>query len=50
MTALVQKLLDNFDRLTDSEQMDLTVEIFRRTAHLELTSLSDESKVWFSMQ
>ncbi len=40
MTALVQELLDNFDRLTDSERMDLTVEILKRTAHLELPPLS----------
>jgi hypothetical protein len=45
MTALVQELLDNFDRLTDAERMDLTVEILKRTAHLELPPLSDESLV-----
>ncbi len=45
MTASVQELLDNFDRLTDSERMDLTVEILKRTAHLELPPLSDESFV-----
>jgi hypothetical protein len=45
MTALVQELLDNFDRLTDTERMNLTVEIFKRTAHLDLPPLSDESLV-----
>jgi hypothetical protein len=45
MTALVQELLDNFDRLTDSERLDLTVEILKRTAHLELPPLSDECLV-----
>jgi hypothetical protein len=30
MTALVQELLDNFDQLTDSERMDLTVEILKQ--------------------
>jgi hypothetical protein len=43
MTALVQELLNSFDRLTDSEQLDLTVEILKRTSHLDLPPLSDES-------
>jgi hypothetical protein len=43
MTVLVQELLNSFDRLTDSEQLDLTVEILKRTSHLELPPLSDES-------
>jgi hypothetical protein len=43
MTVLVQELLNSFDRLTDSEQLDLTVEILKRTSHLDLPPLSDES-------
>jgi hypothetical protein len=43
MTALVQELLNSFDQLTDSEQLDLTVEILKRTSHLDLPPLSDES-------
>jgi hypothetical protein len=43
MTVLVQELLNSFDLLTDSEQLDLTVEILNRTSHLELPPLSDES-------
>jgi hypothetical protein len=50
MTALVQELLDNFDRLTDAERMDLTVEILKRTAYLELPPLSDESLVLHAEQ
>jgi hypothetical protein len=38
MTALVQELLDNFDRLTDAERMDLTVEILKRTAHVAIAT------------
>jgi hypothetical protein len=39
--CLVQELLDNFDRLTDTERM----EILKRTAHLKLPPLSDKSLV-----
>ncbi|MBW4583441.1 MAG: hypothetical protein KME42_28080 [Tildeniella nuda ZEHNDER 1965/U140] len=42
MTALVQELLNNFDRLTDSEQLDLALEILKRTVCLDFPPLSDE--------
>jgi hypothetical protein len=45
MTALVQELLDTFDRLTDSERLDLVLEILRRTIYLDFPPLSDEDLV-----
>lgn len=42
MTALVQELLDTFDRLRDSERLDLVVEILKRTVYLDFPPLSDE--------
>jgi hypothetical protein len=42
MTALVQELLNTFDRLTDSERLDLVSEVLKRTAHLDFPPLSDE--------
>jgi len=35
MTALVQELLDTFDRLTDSERLDLVVDILKRAVYLD---------------
>jgi hypothetical protein len=43
MTASVQEILETFDRLTNSEQIDLTVEILKRTAHQDLPLLSDDT-------
>jgi hypothetical protein len=45
MTALVQELLDTFDRLTDAERLDLVLEILKRTAYLDFPPLSDEDLV-----
>lgn len=45
MTALVQELLDTFDRLTDSERLEITLEILKRVAHLDFPPLSDEDLV-----
>jgi hypothetical protein len=42
MTALVQELLDTFDRLTASERLDLVLEILKRTIYLDFPPLSDE--------
>jgi hypothetical protein len=42
MTALVQELLNTFDRLTDSERLDLVLEILKRTIYLDFPPLSDE--------
>ena len=45
MTALVQELLDTFDRLTDSERLDLVLEILKRTVDLDFLPLPDEDLV-----
>jgi len=45
MTALVQELLDTFDQLTDSERLDLLLEILKRTVYLDFPPLSDEDLV-----
>jgi hypothetical protein len=45
MTALVQELLDTFDRLTDTERLDLVLEILKRTIYLDFPPLSDEDLV-----
>jgi hypothetical protein len=45
MTALVKELLDTFDRLTDSERLDLVSEILKRTTDLDFPPLSDEDLV-----
>jgi hypothetical protein len=45
MTALVQELLNTFDRLTDSERLDLVLEILKRTVYLDFPPLSDEDLV-----
>ncbi|GBE90795.1 hypothetical protein [Nostoc cycadae] len=45
MTALVQELLDTFDRLTDSERLDLLSGILKRMVYLDFPPLSDEDLV-----
>ena len=45
MTALVQELLNTFDRLTDSERLELVLEIFKRTIDLDFPPLSDQDLV-----
>jgi len=45
MTALVQELLNTFDRLTDSERLYLVLEILKRTVDLDFSPLSDEDLV-----
>ena len=42
MTALVQELLNTFDRLTDLERLFLVMEILKRTIYLDFPPLSDE--------
>jgi hypothetical protein len=42
MTALVQELLNAFDRLTDSDRLDLVSEVLKRTRYLDFPPLSDE--------
>ena len=45
MTPVVQDFLTTFDRLTDSEQLDLASEILKRTAYLDFPSFSDDDLV-----
>jgi len=45
MTALVEELLNTFDRLTDSERLELVLEILKRTVDLDFPPLSDDDLV-----
>jgi hypothetical protein len=45
MTALVEELLNTFERLTDSERLDLVLEILKRTVDLDFLPLSDDDLV-----
>ncbi|PPS42332.1 hypothetical protein [Chroococcidiopsis sp. TS-821] len=45
MTASVQELLDAFDRLTNSERLELVSEILKRTVDFDFPPLSDEDLV-----
>ena len=45
MTPVVQDFLTTFDRLTDSEQLDLASEILKRTAYLDFPPCSDDDLV-----
>ncbi|MEG3861350.1 hypothetical protein [Microcoleus sp. herbarium12] len=45
MTILVEELLNTFDRLTDSERLDLVLEILKRTVDLDFPPLSDDDLV-----
>ncbi|MEG4579183.1 hypothetical protein QUA71_06045 [Microcoleus sp. MON1_C5] len=45
MTILVEELLNTFERLTDSERLDLVLEILKRTVYLDFPPLSDEDLV-----
>ncbi|MCC3407394.1 MULTISPECIES: hypothetical protein [unclassified Microcoleus] len=45
MTILVEELLNTFERLTDSERLDLVLEILKRTVDLDFPPLSDDDLV-----
>ncbi|MBW4545308.1 MAG: hypothetical protein KME25_12805 [Symplocastrum torsivum CPER-KK1] len=45
MTALVQELLNTFDRLTETERLELTLEILKRVVNLDFPPLSNEDLV-----
>lgn len=45
MTVLVEELLNTFERLTDSERLDLVLEILKRTVNLDFLPLSDDGLV-----
>lgn len=42
MTALTQEILNNFDRLPNTEQMEIALEILRRTINFDFPPLTDE--------
>ena len=45
MTTLVEELLNTFEQLTDSERLDLVLEILKRTVDLDFPPLSDDDLV-----
>ena len=45
MSALVQEFLNTFDRLPDSEQLEIALEILKRVIHFDFPPLSDEDLV-----
>jgi hypothetical protein len=45
MTAPSQELLNTFDELSDSEQLEVALEILRRFAHMDFPPLEDEDLV-----
>jgi hypothetical protein len=46
MTGSSQKLLSTFDSLTESERLEIALEILKRVIHLDFPPLSDEDLVW----
>ncbi|MFB2893533.1 hypothetical protein ACE1CI_11530 [Aerosakkonemataceae cyanobacterium BLCC-F50] len=45
MTTSVEEFLSTFDRLPESERLDVAVEILRRVVQLEFPPLSEEDLV-----
>lgn len=46
MTASAREILDTFDRLPDTEQLEIALEILKRLAHLDFSPLPDEALVF----
>jgi len=42
MTASAQEILKNFDRLPDTEQLEIALEILRRIINFDFLPLTDE--------
>jgi len=42
MTASAQEILKNFDRLPDTEQLEIALEILRRIINFDFPPLTDE--------
>ncbi len=42
MTALAQEILKNFDRLPDTEQLEIALEILKRIINFDFPPLTDE--------
>lgn len=45
MTSVVHEFLSTFDRLPDSERLEIGLEILKRVIHLDFPPLSDEDLV-----
>lgn len=45
MLTLVEEFLDSFDRLPDSERIEVALEILKRVIHIDFPPLSDEDLV-----
>ncbi|WP_299489441.1 hypothetical protein [Acaryochloris sp. IP29b_bin.137] len=45
MNALTQEILNSFDSLPDTEQLEIAVEIMRRVINLDFPPLTDEDLV-----
>ncbi|HLO86305.1 MAG TPA: hypothetical protein VK203_15100 [Nostocaceae cyanobacterium] len=45
MNAIVKQFLNTFDHLTESERIELALEILKRVINLEFPPLSDEDLV-----
>ncbi len=43
MTALAQEILNNFDQLPDTEQLEIALEILRRIINFDFSPLTDEA-------
>jgi hypothetical protein len=46
MTASVQEVLSTFDSLSESERIEVVLEILKRVIYLDFPPLSDEDLVW----
>lgn len=46
MTGSSQELLSTFDSLTESERLEIALEILKRVIQLDFPPLSDEDLVW----
>lgn len=42
MSALAQEILESFDRLPDTEQLEIALEILRRLVNVDFPPLTDE--------
>ncbi|MBW4551883.1 MAG: hypothetical protein KME35_12350 [Aphanocapsa sp. GSE-SYN-MK-11-07L] len=42
MTALAEEILNTFDQLPDTEQLEIAVQILRRLVHFDFPPLTDE--------
>jgi hypothetical protein len=45
MLTLVEEFLNSFERLSDSQQLEVALEILKRVIHIDFPPLSDEDLV-----